>query len=364
MNESLTNRQIAFIIFGIVVGYGTLGLPKDITENAGTGAWFTLLISVVITMIFTYIITYLSYVHENKTIYEYSNILVGKFITFIFMIIYIIYFFVLFTMVTRISSEAIRLMVLIKTPVWALNLIFFLVVYYAVIKKLSVIGRVCEIYGLIIIIAALTIHGAVFTQGKLINLKPFFVAGHMGAYVKATLVTLVPFLGIEILVIIPFDNNKNNKKIFKYTIAMIGLIGFCYILNVESCISVMGVDGIVHYEDALFATIRRIDIKSLEFLERIDGIFLTIWIMCIICTITLGAYGSIFMINKLYNKIHFNILAFIVILSSFIVSQIPKTADEVGKILDYVGYLGLITAGVIPLILLIITKVKKYDKKI
>lgn len=208
MNESLTNRQIAFIIFGIVVGYGVLGLPKNVVENTGTGGWFTLLMATAITAVFTYIITYLGYVHKNKTIYEYSNILIGKFITSIFMIIYIIYYFMLFTTVIRMASEAIKLTILIKTPVWALCLLFLLVVYYAVIKRLEVIARICEIYGLIIIIGYIIIHSAILTQGKLINLRPFFVVADISAYLKATLVTIFPFLGIEILTIISFNKKR------------------------------------------------------------------------------------------------------------------------------------------------------------
>ncbi|PAB59761.1 GerAB/ArcD/ProY family transporter, partial [Anaeromicrobium sediminis] len=264
MKESLTNRQIAFCIFGLVVGYGVLSLPKNVAENAGTGGWFTLLIATAITMISTYIITYLGYVHENKTIYEYSNILVGKYITYIFILIYSIYFFTIFTMLIRLACEAIKLTILIKTPVWALSLLFLSVAYYAVVKRLGVIARICEIYGLIIIIGYITIQLTVLTQGELMNLKPFFVVGQIQSYIKATLVTILPFIGIEILIIIPF-NKKNNKRIFKYTAFMVGVIGILYILIVESCISVMGVDSIIHYKDALFATIRRIDIKSLEF---------------------------------------------------------------------------------------------------
>ncbi len=39
MKETLTNKQIAFVIFQIVVGYGIVGLPKKIAELGGTGGW-------------------------------------------------------------------------------------------------------------------------------------------------------------------------------------------------------------------------------------------------------------------------------------------------------------------------------------
>lgn len=37
MNDSLTNRQIAFVVFGVIVGYGVISLPKNVVETAGSG---------------------------------------------------------------------------------------------------------------------------------------------------------------------------------------------------------------------------------------------------------------------------------------------------------------------------------------
>lgn len=363
MNESLTNRQIIFIIFGIVVGYGVLGIAKNVAESAGTGGWFVLLIATVIVTSFTYIITYLGYIHENKTIYEYSNLLVGKNITYIIITIYYIYFFMLFTMIIRMASESIKLMLLINTPVWIFSLVFLVVVYYITIKRLSVIARICEIYGLIIVVCASMLHISMFTQGKLINLRPFFVLGNIQTYIKSIMVTIVPFLGIEILMIIPFNKEKNNKKVLKYTTLATAFIGIFYILIVESCISIMGVDSIIYYKDALFASIRRIDIRSLQFLERLDGIFIILWIIAIFCTISLEAYASVFLSNKIFKKVNFNYMAIIVLTLSFIISQIPSTIDEVEAILNYMKYYGIVTGGIIPLILFIITKRKKVPQE-
>ncbi len=364
MKEHITNRQIAFIIFGIVVGYGVINLPKNIAESAGTGGWFSILIGTAIAIVFTYIITYLGYVHKNKTIYEYSEMLTGKIVTSIFMIIYSIYFFLLATMITRITSETIKLTILLRTPVWVLNLVFFAAVYYAVTKKLQVIARICEIYGLIIIIAIITICFGIFSQGKLINTRPFFVLEDIQTYIKASAVTIFPFIGLEILTIIPFNKKENNKKVFKYSIFMIGAIGFIYILVYEACIAVMGVDSIIHYKAAFLATIRRVDIPSLQFLRRLDGIFIIVWIMTVFCTLILSAYGSIFLLSKLIKKISFNKIAFFVIIIAFIVSQVPNTTAQIQTWLDYIGYSSVFTIVIIPITLLIITKVKKYDKNI
>lgn len=363
MKEYLTNRQIAFIIFGVIVGYGIMPLTKDIVEEAGTGGWFALLIAIVIAIIFTYIFTYLGYVHQNKTIDEYSEILTGKFITYIFISIYIIYYFLGCTLVTRMVSEQVKLTMLVKTPAWALSLMILLVAYYAVIKRLKIIAMLCEVYGVFIIVGFLIMILALLTKGKLINLKPFFVLEDIKTYFKATSGTIAPLIGMEIIGIIPLSRRTNNKKIFKYTTCMVGFIGILYILEVEACMAIMG-ESVIYYKSALLATIRRTEIQAFQFLRRLDGLFIIFWLMAVFCTVTIWAYGAVFFIHKYYKKISFNILAFIVIGFSFIVSTIPKTIDKVEEIYKYLGYIGFVAAGVIPMILFVITKMKKYDKEI
>ncbi|SHJ80651.1 GerAB/ArcD/ProY family transporter [Tepidibacter formicigenes] len=362
MNESLTNRQIAFVIFGVIVGYGIMSLPKNIAENIGTGAWIVLIGATGIAVIFTYVFTYLAYIHKNKTLCEYSEILTGKFISRLIVFIYTVEFFLFSSLVIRAASEVIKLNILLKTPIWSISLLFFIVIYYAVIKGLRVVGRICELYGFVIIIIMLFTHILLFTQGELINLKPFILPLSIKTYIKASVTTVIPLLGIEVIAFIPFDKN-NNKKVFKYGILMTIFIGFLYILVVESCISVMGVDTIINYHNALLATIRRVDIEQLQFFRRLDGFVLLIWIMAVFTTATLFSYGTSFFASKCFN-VEFKIITPIVIILSFIVSLIPKTTMEVRNILDYIGYLAIINGGVIPLILLIITKVRRYDKKI
>ncbi len=365
MNEPLTNRQIALMVFGGIVGYGIMGLPKNIAEVAGTGGWIPLLITTVIAIIAGYMFTYLGYVHTEKTIYDYSTLLTGKFIGNILILMYIIYFFSLFTMVSRVSSELISLTILIKTPISVLVLVLLLVSYYGITKKLKGIGRICELYGITTIFLSLIIHILISTQGNLINLRPLIPPLGIVTYVKSIPASIFAILvGVEVISLIPFNRNINNKKVFKYVSFMILFIGFFYIFIVESCISVLGVDNIVYYNNSLMATIRRINIEFLQFLSRLDAIFLTLWIMAIFTSILLNAYATVFLLSKWFKRVSFNKLAFIVIVLGFFTSMLPKTLQDVQKNIKLIGYFSIFTVLVIPLIFVIITKVKKYDKKI
>ncbi|MCY6369233.1 GerAB/ArcD/ProY family transporter [Clostridium ganghwense] len=362
MNESLTNKQIAFMLFGLIVGYGVIGLPKGIVEKVGTEAWFAILIGTVISVFGVYIIAYLGYVHKNKTLYEYSQDLVGKTMTTMFIIPYLILFFVHLTYVVRMASELIKLTILIKTPTWIISLLFFLIVYYAVVKGLRVVARLCEFYGIIVIVSYLFIHMLMFTQGKLVNIRPFWGTADIKSLLQTLPTMATPFIGIEIISFIPISE-KNGKRVIRDSALAVGLIGLLYVLVVESCMFVIGPDDIVHYKDAVIATIRRIEIPYLEFFRRLDGIFINTWVMSVFCTVVIYAYGTIFFISKYLKKTSFNTLSIIVMVIAFIASQIPKTVFEVERILKYNGYFSIIPIIVIPLILFVITKVKKYDKK-
>lgn len=364
MKETITNRQIALMVFGGIVAYGVIGLPKDIAEAAGTGGWIPLLATTVIVIFAGYMFTYLGYVHTEKTIYEYTLLLTGKIIGNLLMLIYILYFFVLFTMESRISSEIISLAILVKTPVYALVLVFLLVAFYGVTKRLKGVGIICEFYGILVIIFGLIIDVLISTQGNLINIKPFIPPLGMSTYLKAIPKSIFALLvGVEVIALIPFNKKVNDKKVFRYVTLMVTFIGFLYIFIFESCISVLGVDNIIYYDDALLATIRRINIEPLEFLSRLDGIFILAWTITIYTTILIYAHAAVFLLSKWIKKISYNRLAFIVISAGFFIAMLPKTMDDVKKVIKYIGYGSILTVLVIPLILIIITKVKKYDKK-
>lgn len=362
MNNFLTNRQISVMLYSIIIGYSVINIPKDIAEAAGTGGWFSLLVATLIFLLITYIITYLQYTYEGKTIYEYSEILVGKVVTNIFLIIYLIYFFVFFSMLVKRYSTTIKIVLLSKTPEIFITILVFIVVGYALTKGINVIARVCEIYVPINILGTIFINYLLITKGKLVNLKPFFYSGDTMTYFKALLSTMLPFIGMEILLFMPITR-RENKNIFRYTMLMVGFIGILYIYIVESAMSVVGVEILVLVRGTMLSILKGVDIYNLDIIRRLDGFYIVIWTTNLVCAVSLWGYGIIAILSRKIKRIKYNFLVIIIVVISFIISRIPKTADQIRLIIKYNSYLGIVVFLVIPVILFIITKVKKYDKK-
>lgn len=340
MNNNVTNRQISFILYCIIVGYGIINLPKATAEAGGTGGWVSIIISTLLFIPITYMLTYLQYVYEGKTIYEYSQILVGKFITYVFMFIYIIYFFLYFTFLIRIFCETISLTILSKTPVIYLSILFYIVVGYAMLKGLNAIGRLCEMYGFLSIIFFIFFSYILFTQGKLVNITPIFVPDDIFTYFKGITKMFLPLLGMEILTIIPISKN-NNKNIFKYTTLMVAFIGIFYVYIVESVLSVVGVESIIHTKASIFVVTKGVNVFYLEFLRRLDGIYIFVWTLNIVCALSLWGYGATILISKTFKNIRYNFIVIFVIFLSFIVGRIPKTMEQVETFMTNLSYAGI-----------------------
>lgn len=363
MNQSLTNKEVAFIIFGSVVGSGIIAMPRIVGAIVGTGAWISILISTSMALMAVYVNLRVGYTFKDKSIYEYSEQLVGKFFAKIIITAYIVFFFLMTVYLIELSARLVKISILVKTPMWAIVLFYFALVFYSTKEGIGLIAKVSQIYGIVIIIGVFIIHVLMFTQGEVVNLRPLFYPVPISEYIYAAQKITMSFFGVEILSVISLSDS--NKGVIKHGIYMILFIGIIYILIVESCISVMGINDIVNYTDTLLAAVRRINIQFLEIFKRIDGIFLLVLITSSFSTVMLYIYGTSFLLNKSFKRLSFKTWDSIVCAIGFILVLFPKTSyGRFAKLKPFIGYLGMACMFFIPIIFLIIIKVKKYDKKI
>lgn len=363
MHNHVTNRQLFFIVFFTLVSYTVVELPKIMAESVGTGAWITIIIASIFFIFPVWTITYLGNTFKEKTLFEYSQLLVGKFITYIFVGIYFIYFFIVLAMINRGIAEIVKTDLLPKTPIWAISLLIIVVSAYAASKGITNLGRMLEYNGVMIIIFLTAIHTIMFANGDIMNIRPLYNVDDIGKYIKGSFEVITAFLGFEILTVIPLSK-ENGKKAIYYSIAAVIAVGLVYIFIIESSFSIVGVEDIVNYRDALVVAIRRVNAEYLQFFKRIDILFIFSWLMAVFSTISMLVYTANEYISKVIPKINKGITLWILTILALIVSIIPSNFEVSSKVFLYATqYFGLIPAFLIPLILLIIAKVKKYDAK-
>lgn len=358
MNKHFTNRQICLMVYCIIVEYGVINFPKNAVEAANTGAWVSVIIASILFAIMAYVTAKLQYSYEDKTIYEYSSKLIGTFLTKIFTALFIIHYIILFSFISRMYCETINIVILYKTPVKYILLLLFIVISWLLMKGIGTIGRTCEIYATISILCFIILNIVLFSQGEFVNIRPLFEPSHIPLYLKGIPKMAFPLLGGEIIYFLPLNKIKN-RNLPKYSFYTILGIGILYIFIIESSLSIVGVDLIVHQKSTVFSIIRGISPEYLEFFKRLDGLYITVWSLTIICACTLWSYFSTFLMTKIFPKTSYKKMGISIMIIAYILAIIPTSTNIVQTILKNEAYVGMFITFVIPIALLLTKKVRK-----
>jgi spore germination protein len=358
----VTNRQIFFMLLFTLTSGSLISIPKDSFKAAGTGAWFTMMILTIIFSIGVFFIASLNKKFEGKTIFEYSNLLVGKPISIIINFIYTSFYLLALISLFRMVAEFVKGCFLNLTPIWAISLLFVVTSLYIAYKGITNIGRLCEIYGAVFIATSLSVHAAMFYLGDITQIQPFFEPKRIKEYVFAAKDLFVSMLGIEILTIIPFGK-VNSKKGVIYSVLGVVYVGLFYVFAIETSVMILGVNDVLNYNNSLIEALRETKLPSTILLERVDVLFLTVGFFGVVSGLSILLYGTVENISKLFSKINKNKLFIIIGVVIYVVSNFFINADLANLLFNTgIPVVGVFTSFIIPIALFTIAKVKEYAK--
>jgi len=337
-------------------------MPKIMAETVGIGNWVTILSTALIFGFLVTIIVKLNNMFTGKILIEYSKQIVGKPVSYFLAIYYTLYFIAIIIFLMTSVSTIIEANILIKTPKLVTLIATLSICGYGAYKGITSVARLFEIYGLLFFLSIIVFHTIMLFQGKMDNLRPFYNPVDTSRYFLGIKDTIFPFLGIEILTVIPFSK-QNKKRSTRVAFLTLIAIGFIYVFVVQTSIMMIGINEIVHYEDALITALRQIQLPQLDFLRRLDVIFIVIALMGMISGIMIVFTAIVEYLVKIFSRINrvliiigIGILIFGLSLIALNIKDFQKTFPKI------IIYFGLVAAGVIPITLYSIAKVKKYVK--
>ena len=360
MKGVVTNRQIFFLILFSMTQLSLVSIPRDAMKASGTGSWFTMLILIVIFGICIYFMASLNKKFEGKTLYEYSCILVGKTVAKILTFLYFCYFLLVLILIFKGTVDFIKMSTLYKTPVLVILFLFLISVTLIAYRGITNIGRICELYGAIFIIVSLGAHTAELFLGDINYIKPFFEIDQTKQYIVGVKDLIVPFLGFEFLLVVPF-NKVNRKKGILFSILGVVYVGLFYIYATETSVMILGSNDVFNYDASLVEALHETRLPSAILLERVDLLFLTVGTFGILMGLCITFCISIEFFSKVLPRAKrawcFVLQAVVVyIISGFVIDS--KMAKQ--GLNTIVPIAGLFVVLIIPFTLFIISKVKKY----
>ncbi|ACL18729.1 spore germination protein [Desulfitobacterium hafniense DCB-2] len=351
MTNSVTNRQLFFIIIISTVGLSAVVMPKIMSEAAGTGAWLSLLIAAVFFVADVLLIIHLGCLYRGKALAEYSELLVGKAVSRIFCGIYLIYFFIFLAFFVRSAADIIQAEILYKTPIWATMLLIMSVSLYAASKGLTNLGRILEYLGLIVLITGFILQIIAFTQGNPLNNLPLIDPAEISRYIRAVPSAIFVFLGFEVITVIPLSRRNGSQALLTAGIAVLVACTF-FIVQLEGCYSILSIDDIVNYDYPVLTAIRRLDIAALQFAKRLDLFFIMGWLTSIFCTTSLIMFASAAYAKKLIPKLTGITPMFAIGGAAYATGLLIPNAEDVLLVFNrFTTYTGLLPAFVIPFVL-------------
>ncbi|MEK4115830.1 spore germination protein [Paenibacillus sp. FSL W8-0919] len=358
--ENISTSQAAVMVINYMLGAGILTLPRTTAEAVRTpDTWISIIVSGLIILVAGWILVSLCKRFQGKTWFQFVPEITGKWIAFILSLLVIGFFVVISAFEIRILAEVTGLFLLEDTPIWAIVLPFMWIGLYLTLGGINCIARLYEIIlpiTLVFLVLSLLLSSTIF---ELDNLRPVLGSGIMPV-LRGIKPTLLSFTGYEIM-LVATAFMKFPKKATSAVIIGISVPVLMYTFTVIMVVGGMSIDGVVTRAWPTLDLMRSFEVQGLIF-ERFESLLLVIWIMQIFSTYTVTLYAASLGWSQVFNK-KFRPFVFALLPVIFLIAMIPKDVTEAFKLGDTVGYASVSLFGVIPLMLLLVSLVRKKGAK-
>ncbi|NRF90436.1 endospore germination permease [Paenibacillus frigoriresistens] len=344
--NQISLKQYIFILFETQVGIGVLSLPRDLAETAGTDGWISILLGWVLSMLLSLIIIQVMNKNPGYTLFELLSQYFGSWVGKSLSVLWILYAAFAASVVMFSTIYIIKLWIVPDIQDFILMILFIIPVYMITKHEIRVIGIFAEFVCLIFPWLALLIFFT-FKNTQWMFLLPIGKEGIV-PILSTVKSTILSFLGFELAFILyPFLKDKKSASkgiIISNSISMIIFLTVTVVSFVK-----FSPDEI---NDYAYPTLNLLKLVQLPFLERMEIIFLSVYLLTLFMTIIPYLYTAALGITQLFGKQeHRNVLRIIMclwFLSSFFFFPSSSQVTQIGKSW---GVAGIYFAYVFPIFL-------------
>lgn len=352
---SLKQFALLFIISRLMISMAYLSFYD--APPANQDLWISTLISFFVHIIITIPIYLLVMRFKNLSIIQISEIVLGK-IGKIVGLLYIWFYAHTAATTLRQFGEFFTAVPFPETPIIVFVIIAALATAYAVLQGIENIGRFANFTGPIIIFSVLLIFVLLLKDMDFKYIYPVLEKGIgpvlYGAFIIACRTKEILLLGM----LYPYLNRP--KEIKKTLLVSLFVLAVLFTLIVFSTLVIFGIDEAKFKTFPFYYTVRMISIA--DFIERIDAVFLAIWVMGMFIRHALSFYlTALGLAQTLSLK---NYKSIILPLGALIVSLSIWQAGSMIELNSFLSYriytwYSFFYIFVIPLFLLVVAAIRK-----
>jgi len=285
-----------FIIIGAQTGVGILGFHRIIAKHAGYDAWISVMIAgAFIQLVMAVMIHLLS--SADGDIVDVHNQLYGKTIGSIMSGIIMVYFWLAGVSVLREYIEIIQVWMFPTLPTWVLALLILILCYYIISGGFRVVAGISFVAVLYTVLLFFNHFNLPRNYIHLDNLLP--ILDHSFAdLLRSAKETSYSMAGFEIiLMVFPFIRNAKNSRKF----AHLGLAYTTLFYTVGAFTTFLFISE-KQIQSNIWARININTLTTFSFIQRIEYILISLYLIKIVAIITLMLWASSRGLKKIFNK--------------------------------------------------------------
>ncbi|OAB40463.1 GerAB/ArcD/ProY family transporter [Paenibacillus antarcticus] len=355
----ISYHQFMVLVFFFTIGGAIIFIPS-LTDSAKQDTWIGYIIGSGIGLLFVLLYNKLGSYFPNMTIIEYSEKILGKWLGKTVSFLYFTYFFHCTAYFLRQLGDFINIYILTQTPIVAIYIIFFLIIIMGVRIGLEPFARASEIFYPLILLLLFIFIIFISPQIQFTNIQPIL------ENINKLPVTIYysldsPYLQlVTFLMLFPFVIQfKKTKKSFILG-TLIGSIFLSLIILLSTLVLGVYHSSNLHYATYILA--QKINIGNI--IQRIEVIIALIWLVALYFKTTIFFYAANLSLAQILNLKDYRPLTFPLGILSIIYAIVSVTNIASFKVYEAnITTLHHLTFGLFfPLILLIISKLKKTNK--
>ncbi|NLJ40633.1 MAG: endospore germination permease [Clostridiales bacterium] len=354
-SDRLSNYQYSALIISTIIGVVVIGLPRLAGKAAGKGALLATFLGGILAVIMAALIALLGRRYKDKTIIEYSVILLGKIPGKLMGALILLYFVLATSIILRSFSDALKGLLLKNTPLEIIMITMLLTSIYLALNGVSTIAKLSELFLPIIVLSLLLVIGLSISNFDYIRFMPVLTPA-MIPVVKGIPDLMTAFQGYEIIfLVIPFM--YSHKKIIPFTILGVGIPVILYTLLVGISVGVLGLKAIEQLNYPAVTLAEKINFPG-GFAERFDIFFVFLWILAAFSSQANFFYMASLTTVRIFGLTNYQPFIYLLAPIVYILAILPQNLIEMQAVTKYTGYMG-IGISILTVALLLLTLASK-----
>ncbi|MBM7622218.1 spore germination protein (amino acid permease) [Bacillus tianshenii] len=355
--KSISQGQLYFLIIQSQMGVGILSLPFAVHSTAKGDGWISTILAGIVLQIWLLIFLTISRWFPEKNIYQIMKHLFGRFVGSIFVVAYILYFTAVAALVAVLQTGLINKWILTLTPFWLIYVLIIIVAVYLATDNILTIARFFSLSTGVILFFILLV-STVYRDANLSYILPIGDGGIKNIFI-ATKDVLIALAGFEIILMV-YPLLKDKKKTFKtLTLANVTTISIYTFLVFTSFIIFSPVELTLVPEPVLYM----LKAISFEIIERLDLIFLSIWVIPMTNSFIIYLYQASKGLKELFHTDSHSPFVPIIVIPIFISGFFLQDKFVIQKIDSIFQYIIYSFVFFLPIAFLILGFIKKKNGK-